>query len=157
MSCLAEVRLDAACRCSIHDSGLRASHQLEKLEAILRRSSTVMSRELFGGASSSPPPPDTLRQKNLALWVNWACTGISLAIIVARLAGRWSRTAKFFLDDKVIAFSIIPLCGRMAAVYMMILYGTNNVTLDGITPDQIEARKYGSKLVLAARLTFTAL
>ena len=116
-----------------------------------------MSGELFGGAFSSPPLPDTPVQKNVALWITWCCTGISLAIIIARLVGRWLRTAKFFHDDKIIALSIVPLCGRMAAVYMMILLGTNNVTLDGLTPDQITARKYGSQLVLAARLTFTAL
>src|SRR3954462_3594575 len=48
----------------------------------------------------------------------------------------------------------VPLLIRMALVHVILLFGTNNVQLDGITPHAIWSRSIGSRLVLASRIFY---
>lgn len=52
------------------------------------------------------------------------------------------------------ATAIIPLLARMALVHVVLLYGTNNTTLDGLTQEAIHNRMIGSKFVLGARIFY---
>lgn len=52
------------------------------------------------------------------------------------------------------AASIIPLLIRMACVHVVLLYGTNNTTLGGLTDEGIYNRMLGAKLVLPARIFY---
>ena len=120
---------------------------------ILPQTQTLVPRGLY----SSPPPPQDSITNNPTLLVSWWCTGFALVIILARLSGRWIRTEKMFMEDKIMALSIIPLCGRMGLVHVILRWGTNNTLLNGLTPQDIHDREMGSKFVLPARILYAAL
>ena len=109
------------------------------------------------GLNSSAPRARTKVEDNATLLVSWWCTGFALAIILVRLAGRYVRTEKLFREDKIIAWSIIPLLARMGCVHMVLIWGTNNAITTGLTTVQIEHREIGSRLVLASRIMYAAL
>lgn len=88
------------------------------------------------------------------LLFSWWCTGFAGAIILARIWGRFIRTGKLFREDKIMAWSLIPLLIRMALVHVILLYGTNNVLTEGLTERQIYHRSIGSRLVLASRIFY---
>ena len=62
-----------------------------------------------------------------------------------------------FAEDRIMAFSIVPLLIRMALVHVVLLYGTNNVVAEGLTAGQIQRRSIGSRLVLASRIFYAML
>ena len=89
--------------------------------------------------------------------MSWWCTGFALAIILVRITGRYIRTEKLFREDKIMAWSIIPLLGRMAMVHIVLLWGTNNAIVEHLSQSDIDHREIGSKLVLPSRITYAAL
>lgn len=113
----------------------------------------IISRDLY----SSPPRAKSKAENNATLLVSWWCTGFALAIIVVRLAGRYTRTEKLFREDKIMALSIIPLLARMGLVHVVLIWGTNNAITAGLTPLDIEHREIGSRVVLASRIMYAAL
>lgn len=106
---------------------------------------------------STPPHARTKSENNATLLLSWWCTGFALAIITVRLAGRYVRTEKLFREDKIMAWSIIPLLARMALVHLVLIWGTNNAITTGLTPLQLQHREVGSKLVLVSRIMYAAL
>lgn len=113
----------------------------------------IVPRSLY----SSAPPARTKAEDNPTLLVSWWCTGFALAFIIVRVAGRYVRAEKLFREDKIIAWSIIPLVTRMALVHLILIWGTNNAITTGLTEVQIRNREMGSKLVLASRIMYAAL
>lgn len=111
--------------------------------------------------NSSPPHVKTKAQNNPTLLASWWCTGFALAIITVRLAGRHVRTEKLFREDKIMAWSIIPLLARMGLVHLVLIWGTNNFNTTELTPlqmqQQMQHREIGSKLVLVSRIMYAAL
>ncbi|KAE8153925.1 hypothetical protein BDV25DRAFT_136493 [Aspergillus avenaceus] len=101
-----------------------------------------------------PPNARTKVDDNPTLLVSWWTTGFSLAIIVVRVIGRYVRTERFFGEDKVMMLAIIPLLARMAFVHVVLIWGTNNTKTAGLTPEEIQNRVIGSKLVLVARICY---
>ena len=53
-------------------------------------------------------------------------------------------------------WSIVPLLIRMGLVHVVLIYGTNNTTTDGLSHSQILHRETGAKMVLAARIFYAA-
>ena len=106
---------------------------------------------------SSPPPPQDSKQNRPTLLVSWWCTGFALTIILVRLAGRYVRTERLFREDKIMALSLIPLLARMGLVHLLLLWGTNNVTTEGLTARDVHYREIGSRLVLASRIMYAML
>lgn len=104
-----------------------------------------------------PPVFQTREEVNPTLLMSWWATGFSATIIVVRLAGRYVRVERFFTEDKVMMLSMIPLAVRMVFVHFVLTLGTNNVQTAGLTDKQIANREIGSKLVLAARVTYAIL
>ncbi|KAL4740451.1 hypothetical protein BDV11DRAFT_96002 [Aspergillus similis] len=104
--------------------------------------------------SAVPPDARTRLQDNPTLLVSWWATGVSLAIIVTRVCGRYVRIERLFREDKIMMASIIPLLARMAFVHVVLLWGTNNTKVDGLTDEEIRHREIGSRLVLAARIFY---
>lgn len=83
---------------------------------------------------------------------------MALVIIGFRLGGRYIRNERLFREDKIMATSILPLMARMGCIHIVLLYGTNNVDLDGLVdPAKIHNREIGSKVVLAARIFYALL
>ncbi|RDW89983.1 putative integral membrane protein Pth11-like [Aspergillus mulundensis] len=104
--------------------------------------------------SAVPPDVRTRLQDNPTLLVSWWATGVSLAIIVTRVCGRYVRIERLFREDKIMLAGIIPLLARMAFVHVVLLWGTNNTKVDGLTEEDIRRREVGSRLVLAARIFY---
>jgi hypothetical protein len=104
--------------------------------------------------SDEPPPYQDRNQRNPTLLVSWWCTIFALTTILIRLMGRWVRTEKLFVEDKIMCWSIIPLMIRMGIVHVVLIWGTNNTTTEGLTRLEIMHKGTGSKLVLAARIIY---
>ncbi|EXJ88016.1 hypothetical protein A1O1_04943 [Capronia coronata CBS 617.96] len=103
-----------------------------------------------------PPDLQTKLDMNPTLIVSWWCTLFALTAILIRLLGRWVRTERLFREDKIMFYSIIPLMIRMGFVHVVLIWGTNNIKADGLTPLEIRHREIGSKLVLPARIFYAA-
>ena len=80
-----------------------------------------------------------------------------MTIIVVRLAGRYVRAERLFREDKVMALSLVPLLARMGLVHLVLLWGTNNTTTEGMTARDIHYRGIGSRLVLPSRIMYAML
>lgn len=61
------------------------------------------------------------------------------------------------MEDKIMAWSMIPLLTRMALVHLILRWGTNNARVEGLSADDLWYRELGSKLVLPARISYAAL
>ncbi|KAL4914914.1 hypothetical protein BDW62DRAFT_189552 [Aspergillus aurantiobrunneus] len=107
-----------------------------------------------GMYSAVPPDVRTRLDDHPTLLVSWWATCVSLAIIVTRVAGRYVRIERLFREDKIMMASILPLLARMAFVHVILLWGTNNTKVDGLTDVQIRHREIGSRLVLVARILY---
>jgi hypothetical protein len=103
-------------------------------------------------------PPDLMpfRDVKPTLLVSWWCTFYAIAVILSRVAGRWIRAEKLFAEDGIMLLAIMPLLIRMAFVHVVLLYGTNNTTTDGLTEGQVNQRQIGSQLVLVSRVMYVA-
>ena len=76
---------------------------------------------------------------------------------MVRLAGRYVRAERLFREDKVMALSLVPLLARMGLVHLVLLWGTNNTTTEGMTARDIHYREIGSRLVLPSRIMYAML
>lgn len=52
------------------------------------------------------------------------------------------------------AWSLVPLLARMGLVHLVLLWGTNNTTTEGMTARDIHYRQIGSRLVLVSRIMY---
>lgn len=80
-----------------------------------------------------------------------------MAIILVRISGRYVRTERLFREDKIMALSLLPLLARMGLVHLVLLWGTNNTTTEGMTARDIHYRQIGSRLVLVSRIMYAML
>ena len=67
------------------------------------------------------------------------------------------RTERLFLEDKIMALSIIPLFARMGCAHVVLRWGTNNTMTTGLSAEDLWQREIGSKCVLPARIFYAAL
>ena len=107
---------------------------------------------------SSPPPAQPFSDAKPTLLVAWWITIFCTCLTLLRLAGRFIRIEKLFLEDKIAALSLVPLYLRIACIHVVLLYGTNNALLDPatVTPEELDRRATGSKVVLAGRVFYAA-
>lgn len=105
---------------------------------------------------SEAPPATTFFDNKPTLIVSWWCTIYAIVFILFRISGRYIRTEKLFLEDKVVVASILLLLIRMALAHVILLYGTNNAISNGLSLQEIQQREIGSQLVLASRVIYAA-
>ncbi|KAM3526290.1 hypothetical protein NHJ13051_003546 [Beauveria bassiana] len=107
---------------------------------------------------SDPPPLRPFSEAKPTLLVSWWITLFCTCIILLRLAGRYIRVEKLFREDKIVALALVPLFLRIACAHVVLLWGTNNVDLDGVTLSdaQLSHRVTGSRVVLAGRVFYAA-
>ncbi|KAK0713344.1 hypothetical protein B0T26DRAFT_613330, partial [Lasiosphaeria miniovina] len=107
---------------------------------------------------SSAPAFRPFSDDKPTLLVSWWITALCSVVITLRVGGRFVRVEKLFLEDKVTALALIPLSLRMALIHVVLVYGTNNVLLDGqqLFDTDISHRAIGSGLVLLTRLLYPA-
>ncbi|CAO2655645.1 Nn.00g044480.m01.CDS01 [Neocucurbitaria sp. VM-36] len=112
----------------------------------------IIPRGLY---NDSPPERRSRVTNNPTLLYSWWCTIFSVVIIGFRLSGRYIRNERLFREDKIMAWSVLPLLARMGFVHVVLIYGTNNVDLTGLVdPVKIRRREIGSQMVLAARIFY---
>jgi hypothetical protein len=115
----------------------------------------ILPRDLYNG---TPPERRSRVSNNPTLLYSWWCTIFSMVLIGFRLTGRYIRNERLFREDKIMAWSIIPLAARMGCIHVVLIYGTNNVDIIGLTdPLKIRHREIGSQCVLAARIFYAML
>ncbi|KAK0729573.1 hypothetical protein B0H67DRAFT_638177 [Lasiosphaeris hirsuta] len=109
---------------------------------------------------SSPPLARPFSDDKPTVLVSWWMASFCTVIITLRIAGRYIRVEKLFVEDKIAALALIPMFLRMAFVHVVLLFGTNNVLVedDGLrlSVEEIRRRKIGSSLVLVTRLLHPA-
>lgn len=111
----------------------------------------LVARSIY---NDEPPAYQDRGQRNPTLLVSWWCTIFALTTILLRIMGRWVRTEKLFVEDKIMCWAIFPLMIRMGFVHVVLIWGTNNTTTDGLPHLEILHKEMGSKLVLPARIIF---
>ena len=111
---------------------------------------------IFRRFASEAPPAGTFFDNKPTLVVSWWCTIYAIVVILFRISGRYIRTEKLYLEDKVVVAGIFLLLLRMALVHMILLYGTNNVISEGLSTEEIQQREIGSQLVLVSRIVYAA-
>ncbi|KAF2853301.1 hypothetical protein T440DRAFT_516005 [Plenodomus tracheiphilus IPT5] len=112
----------------------------------------IIPRALY---NESPPERRSRAANNPTLLYSWWCTIFSIVIIAFRLVGRYIRNERLFREDKIMAWSMVPLLARMGCVHVVLIYGTNNVNVSQLTdPVKIRRREIGSQMVLAARIFY---
>jgi hypothetical protein len=115
----------------------------------------ILPRSLYDDA---PPEPRTRITNNPTLLYSWWCTIFCAVTIGTRLVGRYIRNERLFREDKIMAWSILPLFARMAFIHVVLIWGTNNADTSQLTdPLKIHHREIGAKLVIAARIFYTML
>ncbi|PQE05132.1 integral membrane protein [Rutstroemia sp. NJR-2017a BVV2] len=105
---------------------------------------------------TSPPPARSFRDDKPTLLVCWWCTLFAAVIILFRVCGRYIRSEKLFKEDWLAFACLIPLFCRMALVHVVLLFGTNNATIEDFSERAIYRREIGSRLVLVSRLFYAA-
>ncbi|KAJ6789258.1 hypothetical protein PWT90_06423 [Aphanocladium album] len=107
---------------------------------------------------SEPPPLRPFSEAKPTLLVSWWITLFCTCIILLRLAGRYIRVEKLFREDKIVALALVPLFLRIACAHIVLLWGTNNVELEGskLSDLEIAHRVTGSRVVLAGRIFYAA-
>ncbi|UNI13352.1 hypothetical protein JDV02_000103 [Purpureocillium takamizusanense] len=107
---------------------------------------------------SSAPPLRDFSEAKPTLLVAWWTTLFCTCLILLRLAGRYIRVEKLFVEDRIAAGALIPLYLRIVCVHMVLLYGTNNAQLEGsgLSPVDLDKRVTGSRVVLASRVFYAA-
>ena len=109
-------------------------------------------RRLLGTA----PDFETFRDVKPTLLVSWWCTIYAMSVVFLRIAGRYVRTEKLFIDDGIMLLAMIPLLMRVAFVHVVLLFGTNNTVTTGLSLNEIHQREVGSQLVLVSRIMYAA-
>ncbi|KAF2036528.1 hypothetical protein EK21DRAFT_52076 [Setomelanomma holmii] len=112
----------------------------------------IIPRSIYNG---SPPERRSRVANNPTLLYSWWCTIFSIVIIGFRLSGRYIRNEQLFREDKIMAWSVMPLLARMACIHAVLIWGTNNVDVTGLVdPVKIRHREIGAQCVLAARIFY---
>lgn len=107
---------------------------------------------------SEPPDFRDFKYDKPTLLVCWWATALCTCIICLRIIGRFIRTERLFPEDRIAALALIPLFLRMGCVHYILLYGTNNVQLEGLTLTDADMmhRRVASGLVLISRILYAA-
>lgn len=125
-------------------------------------------RGLYGPAPAFRPTFLDHPTLLIAYWCSLCC----IFLIFARLFWRYVRLSKAYRDDWWMVASIIPLGIRLGLAHLVLIWGTNNISLVGFDEfrisrnggeyvkwsldEEARRRENGSKCVLAARVAYTA-
>lgn len=110
--------------------------------------------DIFPRFSDVSPVAQTAEDLKPTLIISWWCTCYAMTIIFFRVFGRYIRVEKLFIEDIIMLGGITLLVTRIGLAHGVLKYGSNNVSLEGLTSEDISARELGSKLVLASRMIY---
>lgn len=110
--------------------------------------------EVLRRFADAAPAATTFEDIKPTLIMSWWCTLYAIAIILFRVCGRYIRVEKLLLEDIIMLASIVLLFTRTGLAHAVLIDGTNNTVLDGLTSAQISTRVLGSKLVIGSRIMY---
>jgi cytochrome bd-type quinol oxidase subunit 2 len=94
-----------------------------------------------------------------ALSANWACVGITIVILLVRLAATRFRDKSFDVASLLVAVAIAISAGRIVMVYYYLAFGTSNDVLHGtreyFDESDLGRIKKGSILIIGSRIMIT--
>lgn len=107
---------------------------------------------------SDPPPLHDFKDDKPTLLVCWWITMFCTVIILLRVGGRFVRSERLFVEDRVAALALIPLYLRMGCVHVILIWGTNNAQLAGrnLSEEDLRHKRIASGLVLLSRILYAA-
>lgn len=111
---------------------------------------------------TSAPPARPFSEDKPTVLVSWWIAGLCSVVIFLRLAGRYVRVEKLFLEDRIAALFLIPLFLRTIVIHVVLLFGTNNILVSDVdgalrfSEEEIHRRSIGSGLVLLTRMLHPA-
>ncbi|KAK2595305.1 hypothetical protein QQS21_006961 [Conoideocrella luteorostrata] len=107
---------------------------------------------------TDPPDLRAFRNDKPTLLVCWWATSFCTLMILLRVTGRFIRTERLFIEDKVAALAVIPLILRMVCVHYILKFGTNNANFTGaeLSSEQLRQKSIASGLVLLSRFFYAA-
>ncbi|GAO16832.1 uncharacterized protein UV8b_01103 [Ustilaginoidea virens] len=107
---------------------------------------------------SDPPELRPFRLDKPTLLVCWWATSFCTLMILLRVSGRFVRTERLFVEDKIAALAVIPLNLRMVCVHYVLSYGTNNADFAAaeLSSEQLRQKAIASGLVLLSRFFYAA-
>lgn len=107
---------------------------------------------------SEAPDLRAFRDDKPTLLVCWWATSFCTLMILLRVTGRFIRTERLFIEDKIAALAVIPLVLRMVCVHYILIFGTNNADFSDVelTPLQLHQKSIASGLVLLSRFFYAA-
>ncbi|KHN94179.1 uncharacterized protein MAM_07916 [Metarhizium album ARSEF 1941] len=107
---------------------------------------------------SVAPDLRAFRDDKPTLLVCWWATSFCTLMILLRVLGRFIRTERLFIEDKIAALALIPLILRMVCVHFVLIYGTNNANFADVnlTTPQLHQKSVASGLVLLSRFFYAA-
>ncbi|EKD14062.1 integral membrane protein, putative [Drepanopeziza brunnea f. sp. 'multigermtubi' MB_m1] len=106
--------------------------------------------------TSEAPDVQGFREIKPTLLVSWWCTIYAIVIILFRFAGRYARAERVFVEDGIMLAALLPISIRQAFVHLVLLHGTNNTKIDGLSTESIREREIGSQMVLISRILYAA-
>lgn len=106
-------------------------------------------------STQAPAADDAYALKPIMTMSIW-CTCYATTIILIRVVGRWLRTKTVFVEDTIMALSVLILVARIILVSRILHYGTNNVDLSSLTEEDVRRREIGSQLVLVTRMLYAS-
>ncbi|KAJ6786535.1 hypothetical protein PWT90_08193 [Aphanocladium album] len=101
-----------------------------------------------------------MSEKSTEIAVQWALTGLSVAIMLARLVMRWQRLRKFEMGDYLTMAAIFAILLRSSVENVALVYGTNQIHPTArkkhyFTPEEISRREIGAKMTMVNRVLYT--
>lgn len=147
--------------------GLRSIvNRQESPELIVEYSTSItISRGIYNTRSSVFDGNHTMPTRQAdwpTLIVTYVCSCLALKFILIRLVCRRMRGERYmsFHDDMWMGISAVPLLLRLGLIHVVIVNGTNAISMEtarSLDGEALEGRVLGSKLVLASRISYSAL
>ncbi|OAA47608.1 hypothetical protein NOR_02098 [Metarhizium rileyi] len=107
---------------------------------------------------TNAPDLRAFRDDKPTLLVCWWATSFCTLMILLRVLGRFIRTERLFIEDKIAALAVIPLILRMVCVHFILKFGTNNANFSDVdlTAEQLHQKTVASGLVLLSRFFYAS-
>ena len=101
---------------------------------------------------------DQMLSDLLVLIIGYVLFTICFIIIFARLSGAYCYLKTWALDDYWMVCALAALVGRVVAIHLVLVNGTNNVSDPGnLSDEERRRREFGSKMVFIGRTCYALL
>lgn len=138
--------------------GRNGTHTVYLNDAPSLKQGRSVAKRLHKSNTTSCRYQDKMDEITENLFVMWLLTGLSILIMMLRLALRWRRLHTFELGDYLTMAAILAALVRTSSENVAIVYGTNQDAIKKhhpLTAQDIYHREIGSKLTIVNRVFYT--